>query len=324
MSKPKVFVSSKIPDQVEAYLNTFCDYEIWDKEEPISRKELLEKIEDKSGLLGMGIAINEELLEKAPHLKVVSNISVGYNNFDLEAMKSRKIIGTNTAGALDETVADLIFGLMLASARRICELDKYVKKGQWKSQDNVNLFGIDVHGATLGIIGMGRIGEAVAKRAKFGFDMKVQYHNRTRKYEIEEQMGVSYCSFEELLKSSDFIVLMLPLTEATYHIIGSKEFVLMKREAVFINASRGQTVDEGALIEALRTGVIGGAGLDVYETEPVLADNPLLEMPHVVTVPHIGSATANTRLNMAMTAAKNLEFALSGKMPPQCVPELKF
>jgi gluconate 2-dehydrogenase len=323
MNKPKVLVSSKIPNQVEAYISTFCDYEIWDKEEPIPREELLEKIKDKVGLLGVGIGINEELLEQAPYLKVVSNISVGYNNFDLEAMKSRKVIGTNTAGALDETVADLIFGLMLASSRRICELDQYVKKGQWKKEDNVNLFGVDVHGATLGVIGMGRIGEAVAKRAKCGFDMKVQYYNRTRKYETEELLGVSYCSFEELLKTSDFIVLMLPLTEATYHIIDTKEFELMKKEAIFINASRGQTVNEEALIEALRTGEIRGAGLDVYEAEPILANNPLLEMPHVVTVPHIGSATASTRLNMAMTAAKNLQAALAGQMPPQCVPELK-
>ncbi|MBU5677279.1 D-glycerate dehydrogenase [Alkaliphilus sp. MSJ-5] len=322
MGKHKVYIAQKIPKKVEDYIANFCDYEKWEGEGPIPRSELLKKIHDKEGLLLAGISIDEELLNHAPKLKVVSNASVGYNNFDLKAMKARNIIGTNTPGVLDDSVADLIFALMLSTARRITELDRYMKDGKWKLEDNENLFGLDIHHATVGIIGMGRIGEAVAKRAKFGFDMEILYYNRNRKYEIEESLGVKYCDFEELLKQSDFIVLMTPLNNNTYHLIGSKEFDLMKREAIFINASRGQTVNEKALIEALENKKIFGAGLDVYDKEPIEPDNPLLKMSNVVTVPHIGSATEKTRSEMAMLAATNLVKALSGEKAPNVVPEL--
>ncbi|WP_212378430.1 2-hydroxyacid dehydrogenase [Alkaliphilus sp. B6464] len=322
MGKHKVYIAQKIPKKVEDYIANFCDYEKWEGEGPIPRSELLKKIHDKEGLLLAGISIDEELLHRAPKLKVVSNVSVGYNNFDLKAMKTRNIIGTNTPRVLDDSVADLIFALMLSTARRITELDRYMKDGRWKLQDNENLFGLDIHHATVGIIGMGRIGEAVAKRAKFGFDMEVLYYNRNRKYEIEESLGAKYCDFEELLKQSDFIVLMTPLNNDTYHLIGSKEFDLMKRKAIFINASRGQTVDEKALIEALENKKIFGAGLDVYDKEPIEPNNPLLKMSNVVTVPHIGSATEKTRSEMAMLAATNLVRALSGEKAPNVVPEL--
>lgn len=322
MGKHKVYIAQKIPKKVEDYIANFCDYEKWEGEDPIPRSELLKKIHDKEGLLLAGISIDEELLNHAPKLKVVSNASVGYNNFDLKAMKARSIIGTNTPGVLDDSVADLIFALMLSTARRITELDRYMKDGKWKLEDNENLFGLDIHHATVGIIGMGRIGEAVAKRAKFGFDMEILYYNRNRKYEIEESLGVKYCDFEELLKQSDFIVLMTPLNNNTYHLIGSKEFDLMRREAIFINASRGQTVDEKALIEALEKKKIFGAGLDVYGKEPIEPNNPLLKMSNVVTVPHIGSATEKTRSEMAMLAATNLVKALSGENAPNVVPEL--
>ncbi len=322
MGKHKVYIAQKIPKKVEEYIANFCDYEKWEGEGPIPRSELLKKIHDKEGLLLAGISIDEELLNHAPKLKVVSNASVGYNNFDLKAMKVRGIIGTNTPGVLDDSVADLIFALMLSTARRITELDKYMKDGKWKLEDNENLFGLDIHHATVGIIGMGRIGEAVAKKAKFGFDMEILYYNRNRKYEIEESLGVKYCNFEDLLKQSDFIVLMTPLNNNTYHLIDSKEFDLMKREAIFINASRGQTVNEKALIEALENRKIFGAGLDVYDKEPIEPDNPLLKMSNVVTVPHIGSATEKTRSKMAMLAVTNLVKALSGEKAPNVVPEL--
>jgi len=322
LGKHKVYIAQKIPKKVEEYIANFCDYEKWEGEGPIPRSELLKKIHDKEGLLLAGISIDEELLNHAPKLKVVSNASVGYNNFDLKAMKVRGIIGTNTPGVLDDSVADLIFALMLSTARRITELDKYMKDGKWKLEDNENLFGLDIHHATVGIIGMGRIGEAVAKKAKFGFDMEILYYNRNRKYEIEESLGVKYCNFEDLLKQSDFIVLMTPLNNNTYHLIDSKEFDLMKREAIFINASRGQTVNEKALIEALENRKIFGAGLDVYDKEPIEPDNPLLKMSNVVTVPHIGSATEKTRSKMAMLAVTNLVKALSGEKAPNVVPEL--
>jgi gluconate 2-dehydrogenase len=290
-----------------------------DSEVQITRNELIKRIYDKEGIILAGIKVDEELLRHAPKLRVVSNISVGYNNFDTEAMKARNVIGTNTPRVLDDTVADLIFGLILSTARRIPELDRYVKAIKWKPEDNENLFGIDVHHSTIGIIGMGRIGEAVAKRAKLGFDMEVLYYNRNRKYEAEKSLSVKYCEFESLLKQSDFVVLMTPYTNSTHHLMGFKQFDLMKREAIFINASRGQTVNEKALIEALESRKIMGAGLDVYEKEPIDSDNPLLKMSNVVTVPHIGSATEKTRDAMAMTAAINLVKALSGETPPNAV-----
>lgn len=323
MAKPKVFIAKKIPKHVEDYIAQFCDYEKWDNEGQISRDILLKKLHDKDGIILSGISIDEELLECAPKLRVVSNASVGYNNFNINAMKTRKIMGTNTPGVLDDTVADLIFALILSTARRIAELDKYVKDGLWKVGDNENLFGLDVHHSSIGIIGMGRIGEAVAKRAKLGFDMEVFYYNRKRKYEVEESLGVKYCDFKLLLKTCDFILLMVPLTNDTYHLIDYEEFSLMKRNAVFINASRGQTVNEKALIEALQDKKIFGAGLDVYEMEPINVENPLLKMPNVVAVPHIGSATEKTRSDMAFLAATNLVKALYGEIPPNIVPELR-
>lgn len=323
MSKLKVFIAKKIPREVEKYIGEFCDYEKWEKDIPIPKDELFKRIHDKHGIMLSGIKINEEFLNNAPNLKVVSNISVGYNNFDLNSMKARGVIGTNTAGTLDDTVADLIFGLILSSARRICELDKYVKDLKWKPSDEESLFGYDVHHSTIGIIGMGRIGEVVAKRAKLGFDMEVLYYNRRRKHEAEKNFGVEYCDFKSLLKRSDFVVLMTPLTKDTHHLIGYKEFDLMKGNAIFINASRGQTVNEEALIDALKNKKIYGAGLDVYEIEPINKDNPLLKMPNVVTLPHIGSATEKTRLKMAMAAAENLVKALYGEGTQSVVPELR-
>ncbi|WP_207646356.1 2-hydroxyacid dehydrogenase [Cellulosilyticum sp. I15G10I2] len=323
MIKPKVLIASRISKEAEAYIGTYCDYERWEGPRQIPQEVLFEKLQDKEGAILTGIPVNEELLSHAPKLRVASNVSVGYNNFDIKAMKARGIIGTNTPGVLENTVADLVMGLMLATARRISELDHYVKAGRWKREDNKNLFGLDVYGTTLGIIGMGRIGEAIAKRAKFGFDMEVRYYNRTRKYEAEKHLGVVYSDFETLLKTSDFVVLIVPLTEDTYHMIGTKEFALMKESAFFINASRGQTVDEEALIRALENKELLGAGLDVFETEPVQPDNPLLRLPNVITVPHIGSSTEKTRRCMAMTAAKNLVAALQGDITDSCVPELR-
>ncbi|MBW7454005.1 2-hydroxyacid dehydrogenase [Paenibacillus sepulcri] len=321
--KPGIFIDRRIPDEVEAYIAEHCEIEKWDGSEPIPRETLLSKVGHVKGLLTAGTKIDAELLEHAPHLKVVSSISVGYNHFDVGAMKERGIIGTNTPDVLNDTVADLVFALILGTARRVAELDLYVKQGQWKPEVGEKWFGTDVHHATLGIIGMGRIGETIARRARYGFDMNVLYYNRSRKPEAEEQLGVSYASLEQLLAESDFIVLMAPLTPQTEGLIGRDEFQLMKRSAIFINASRGGTVDEKALIEALQEGRIKGAGLDVYAKEPVEVSNPLLQMPQVLTLPHIGSATARTRFDMAMLAAQNLVAALSGQTPPNIVEELK-
>lgn len=322
LMKPKVFIARPVPKEIEDYISEHCEVETWSGTETIPRSELLKAVQSVEGLLITGGRIDEELLGHAPHLKIVSTISVGYNNFDLEAMKRRGVIGTHTPYVLDDSVADLVLGLMLSCARRIPELDQYVKHGQWQRGDDEVLFGLDVHHATLGIIGMGRIGEAIAKRARFGFDMEVIYSNRSRKVQAEQELGVRFESMEELLKQSDFVVLMTPLTPETTRLIGREQFSLMKDSAIFINVSRGKNVDEQALIEALASGKIRAAGLDVFENEPVAADSPLLKMPQVVTLPHIGSATARTRMEMARVAAENLVKGVKGETPPYIVKEL--
>lgn len=321
--KPSVYMDSPIPGEVEAYIAEHCSIDKWEDTTPIPRSILLEKVANVDGLLTAGTKIDAELLEHAPHLKVVSSISVGYNHFDLPAMKQRGVIGTNTPHVLNDTVADLAFALLLGTARRVAELDRYVKEGQWKTGDGVKLFGRDVHHAKLGIIGMGRIGEAVARRAKFGFEMDVLYYNRSRKPEAEEKLGVRYAELNELLSVSDFVVLLAPLTAETTKLIGRNEFQLMQPTSIFINISRGQTIDEIALIEALQAGTIAAAGLDVYEKEPIDTDHPFLTMPNVLTLPHVGSATSQTRFDMAMLAAQNLIHALTGQTPPCLVEELK-
>lgn len=322
--RPKVYISSKVSDEVKAYLDQHCECEMWQNpERAITGQELAEKLGEAEGLLAAGNAISERLLSAAPKLRAVSNISVGYNHNDLDAMKKRGIIGTHTPYVLDETVADLALALMLAAARRVTELHHLVRSGGWQRGLGEQLFGLDVHHAKLGIIGMGRIGEQIAKRAKFGFDMDVSYYNRSRKPETEERLGVGYQPLNELLEQSDFIVLMTPLTADTRHMIGEEQFNRMKRSAIFINVSRGETVDEAALVEALRTKRIYAAGLDVYEKEPVSPDNPLLQLDNVVTLPHIGSATKKTRNDMAMLAARNLVDALYGREPQYVIPELK-
>ncbi|KSU82013.1 gluconate 2-dehydrogenase [Fictibacillus enclensis] len=321
--KPYVYLAKPVPEEVENYIAEHCSYDKWEGSEPIPRSELLQKLGQAEGLLITGEKIDDELLDHAPNLKVVSNISVGYNNFDTDAMKRRNIIGTNTPDVLNETVADLALALMLSAARRVPELDKLVKDGKWEKKSDEPLFGVDVHGKTLGIIGMGRIGEAIGRRAKFGFNMDILYHNRHRKMETEKELDASYVSQEELLQKSDFVLLMVPFTEETKHLMGREQFAQMKKSAIFINTSRGQTVDEGALTEALQNGKILAAGLDVFDQEPVSPDNPLLELPNVVTLPHIGSATYQTRFDMAMLAVENLVAAVTGKEPASVVGELK-
>ncbi|MCR2802823.1 2-hydroxyacid dehydrogenase [Paenibacillus soyae] len=321
--KPHVFVDRKLPEPVRAYLAEHCELDIWEEEDTVPRDELNRRLADAEGYMTSGRRIDDGLLESAPRLRAVSTVSVGYNHFDVDAMKRRGVVGTHTPEVLDETVADLVFALMLGTARRVAELDAYVRSGNWKRGDGEGLFGIDVHHATLGIIGMGRIGEAVARRAALGFGMKVQYYNRSCKAEAEQAYGAEYKAMDELLATSDFVVLMTPLTPATKGLIGAREFGLMKRSAIFVNASRGATVDEPALVNALRSGAIRAAGLDVFDKEPLPGDHPLASLPNTLLLPHIGSATAKTRDDMAMLAAKNLVAALRGEASPYLVPEFK-
>ncbi|MCI3921283.1 D-glycerate dehydrogenase [Paenibacillus sp. TRM 82003] len=320
--KPKVFIARPIPAEAEAYIAARCDVSKPKEGERLGREAFFEAIRDAEGLLTAGTRIDAELLGQAPKLRVVSNISVGYNNYDLTAMKARGVIGTHTPGVLDDTVADLIVGLMLSAARRIPELDRIVRQGLWKKGSDEPFFGLDLHHRTVGIIGMGRIGGAVAKRAKLGFDMNVLYYNRSRNEAAETAYGAVYSSMDELLAASDFVVVMTPLTPQTERFFDAAHLAKMKRTAFFINASRGAVVDEAALVAALRDGTIAGAGLDVFEVEPVPSDHPLLSLPNVVLLPHIGSATDATRHDMAMLAARNLVAALTGEGRACIVPEL--
>jgi glyoxylate/hydroxypyruvate/2-ketogluconate reductase len=319
--KPKVIVYKKVDKKVLELLAETCEVIYFENLDSENYPLFLNELEEAKGLLGSGLQVDKELLDQAPQLNIVCNISVGYDNLDLTALAERGIIATNTPDVLNDTVADTILGLILSTARRIPELDQWVKTGQWESGLAEKWFGVDVHHKVLGIIGMGGIGSAVAKRAHFGFDMEIIYHNRSRNEEAEDKYGAVYCSMEDLLKKSDFVCLMTPLTPVTVKLIGKREFELMKESAIFINASRGKTVNEEALIEALQKGQIYGAGLDVFVQEPVQKENPLLSMKNVVTLPHIGSATYETRFKMAMTAASNLVKGLKGETPPNLIKQ---
>jgi lactate dehydrogenase-like 2-hydroxyacid dehydrogenase len=266
--------------------------------------------------------VDAALLAAASQLRVVANIAVGYNNIDIAACTARGVLVTNTPGVLDDSTADLAWALMLATARRLTEVEGYIRGGEWTGWRLKQWLGVDVHHATLGIIGMGRIGQVIARRAT-GFDMRVIYHNRQRLTpDIERRVNASYATKDELLAQSDFVVLQVPYSPQTHHLIGAAELKRMKPTAILINSTRGGVVDDAALIEALRAGTIRGAGLDVFENEPQL--NPgFLQLRNVVLAPHVGSSTEATRRAMAMTAAKNLVAALAGKAPPNLLnPEV--
>ncbi|WP_339545937.1 2-hydroxyacid dehydrogenase [Pseudomonas sp. RA_35y_Pfl2_P32] len=271
------------------------------------------------GLLGASLRLDARLLDLAPHLEAVASVSVGVDNYDIDYLSGRNILLSNTPDVLTETTADTGFALILASARRVVELANLVRAGQWNQNIGPLHFGSDVHGKTLGIIGMGRIGEALAQRGHFGFGMPVIYHSNSAKPAVEQRFNAQYRSLPQLLQEADFICLTLPLTAQTEGLIGAREFALMRPESIFINISRGKVVDESALIAALQQQQIRGAGLDVFEREPLEHDSPLLQLNNVVATPHIGSATHETREAMARCAVDNLLAALAGERPPNLV-----
>ncbi|MCR8978595.1 2-hydroxyacid dehydrogenase [Brevibacillus laterosporus] len=311
-TKPFVYVTRKVAKEAMNLLATIATVEVWDQEYPVPRDILLEKAKRSDGLYVMlSDRIDRELIDAAPHLKVVSTLAVGYDNIDVEACKKRGIVVTNTPDVLTDATADLAFGMLMAAGRRFVEANRVLMNGEWKTWSPYFMAGQRIHGATIGIIGMGRIGEAVAKRAS-GFDMRILYHNRSRKVEAEETYGATYCSLPDLLCESDYVVLLTPLTEETKGLMGAEQFAMMKSTAVFINASRGATVDEVALYQALKQETIWAAGLDVFQQEPIPTDHPLLSLPNVVALPHIGSATYETRDRMAMLVSQNLVAVLSG------------
>ncbi|WP_321833190.1 D-glycerate dehydrogenase [Pseudomonas kulmbachensis] len=271
------------------------------------------------GILGASLKLDAQLLDLAPNLEAVASVSVGVDNYDIDYLTERKIQLTNTPDVLTETTADTGFALVLASARRVVELANMVRNGKWQKNVGPEHFGTDVHGKTLGIIGMGRIGEALAQRGHFGFGMPVIYHSNSPKPAVEARFNAQYRSLDELLQQADFICLTLPLTAQTEGLIGAEQFALMRPESIFINISRGKVVDEAALINALQQGQIRGAGLDVFEREPLELTSSLLQLDNVVATPHIGSATFETREAMARCAVENLLAALAGARPANLV-----
>ena len=314
--KPRILVTREVFDETLDYLAQHCEVESNQQDTAFAPDVLARRLAGKDGVMCcLTDRIDAMLLEACPQLKAVANIAVGYNNIDLAACTARGIMATNTPGVLDDSTADLAWALMLATARRITEVESCVRAGQWTGWRLKQWLGVDVHHATLGIIGMGRIGQTIARRAT-GFDMKVVYNNRKRlSPDIERRLNATYASKDELLAQADFVVLQVPYSPETHHLIGAAELRKMKPSAILINSTRGGVVDDAALIDALSNGALRGAGLDVFENEPRL--NPaFLQLRNVVLTPHIGSSTEATRRAMAMTAAKNLVAALTGGNPP--------
>jgi glyoxylate reductase len=316
VSQPKILVTRIIPDAARKLLDDTFDVEYARDESGMDRAELLARVGDKDALIcQLTEAINEELLAAAPALKIVATVSVGFNNIDVPACTRRKILATNTPGVLDDTTADFAFALMLATARRLVEGDNYLRAGKWTGWDAGQLLGADVWGKTLGIVGFGRIGREVARRAN-GFKMRVLYFNRNRvDADVEQEVKARYVEFDTLLRESDFLSIHTPLTPETKHLISHEALAKMKSSAFLINTSRGPVVDEAALNDALERGVIAGAGLDVYEREPEVLP-ALIPRHNVVLAPHMGSATVETRVKMAVVAATNVANFLSGTRPP--------
>ncbi|OLS31621.1 MAG: Glyoxylate reductase [Candidatus Thorarchaeota archaeon AB_25] len=323
----KVFVTRKIPQEGLDMITGMFYVTTWPSEHPPSKEEIVEMAADCQGLITLlSDTIDADMITNLPNLKVITQYAVGYDNIDVKEATRRGIIVTNTPGVLTETTADLTWSLIMATARRIVEADRYIRKGNWNVAWGPQLLlGADIYDATLGIIGMGRIGKAVARRAQ-GFNMRVLFHSRSHNESIaalEELVGAQSTSLDTLLRESDIVSLHVPLTSATIHLIGEKELGIMKKGSILVNTSRGQVVDQDALYRALTSGHLGGAGLDVFTEEPIPKDSPLIGLPNVVLVPHIGSASKNTRATMATMCAKNIIAALNGERPPNIVnPEV--
>lgn len=287
----------------------------------LTQQDVLSNLAQAHGIIGSGLAITPQLLDAAPNLKVIATVSVGYDNIPVDELTQRGIMLCNTPDVLTETTADTGFALIMATARRVVELAEWVKADKWQASIGPALFGSDVHGKTLGMVGFGRIGQAVARRGALGFGMQVLYSNASHKPALEKELGAQRRELNELLAEADFVCVTVPLTADTEHLLGANEFALMKPSAIFINIARGKVVDENALIDALKNGVIQAAGLDVFEQEPLPSSSPLPKMPNVVALPHIGSATHETRDAMAQRAVDNICLALQGERPISLVNE---
>jgi len=316
MAHSKVFIAREVFQETLDFLAQHFEVDSNQADTPLTPAQLATRLGDKDGaLITLTERIDATLLAGCPKLKAVCNIAVGYNNIDLKACSERGVLATNTPGVLDDSTADFTWALILATARRVTESERYLRAGEWKGWKLEQFLGTDVHHATLGILGMGRIGQAVARRAR-GFDMTVLYHNTRRlSAEVEKSCHAAYVSKDELLARADILTIHLPYSPATHHIMSAPELAKMKPGAILIHAARGGVVDDTALVEALKRGTIAAAGLDVFENEPAL--NPeFLKLDNVVLTPHIASSTATTRRRMAMMAAENLVAALTTGHPP--------
>jgi glyoxylate reductase len=313
----QIYITRRLPDEGLHILQKY-DLEIYEGDAPPSKKEILRGIQGKDALISLLTdPIDKEVIDASPQLQIIANYAAGVDNIDISRATQKGIWITNTPGVLTETTADLTWALILSIARRIIQGDDIMRQRSFKGWAPKLLLGQDVHKKTLGIIGMGKIGRAVARRAA-GFDMSILYHNRTRDTKNEKKFNASFVDLETLLSHSDFITLHVPLTSETYHLIGRKEFKMMKKSAYLINTSRGKCVHEAALLQALSKGWIQGAALDVFEHEPQISSQ-LVELPNIVLAPHIGSASHETRGKMAIMAAENVIAAFRNEIPPNCV-----
>lgn len=325
MSKPKVFVTRILPDLGMEMLHQIAEIEVWPERLPPTYEVLLEKVKGQDGLLCLLTdKIDKNFIETATSsLKVISQMAVGYDNIDIAVATAKRIPVGHTPGVLTDATADLTWALLMTAARRVLEADKFTRCGEWKTWEPTLLLGADISGATLGIVGCGRIGQAVARRAA-GFGMRILYYNRQRlEPSLEESLGLEYREFDVLLAESDFITIHTALSQDTYHLFSDTQFQRMKQNAILINTARGSIVDAEALYRALTSGKIAGAALDVTDPEPIPLDSPLLSLNNIIITPHIGSASRQTRDKMAMMAASNLAAGLKGEKLPYCVnPEI--
>ena len=324
MFKPRVYVTRQIfPDALDL-IEKFAELELWPDDEPPSPEQLMEAMSNVEGaIINVMDRIDAPLLDAAPKLRVLSQVAAGLDNIDIPEATKRDIMVGYTPGVLAKSTADLAFALLLAVARRVVESDKWVREGNWKiSHHPMFWLGSEVNGSTLGILGLGGIGLEMAKRG-LGFDMKVLYHSRTRKRDLETEYGLKYASFKRVLAESDFLSIHVPLTPQTNHFIGEKQLKMMKPSSILVNLSRGPVVDTEALQQALTKGTIAGAGLDVFDPEPVPTDHPILGLDNVVVLPHIGSASNRSRRDMHLLAARNLVAGLNGDRLEECAnPEV--
>lgn len=319
MPQAKVFITRRLPTELKE-LQQVATVEVWPERQPPPYEVLLEKLKAIDGLLCLLTdQIDRQAIEAGKSLKVISQMAVGYDNIEIPAATARRIPVGHTPGVLTDATADFAWALVMAAARRVVEADRFTRAGQWRTWEPDLLLGSNITGATLGIVGFGRIGQAVARRAK-GFEMRILYASRHRcDPELEKSLGVEFVSFDRLLQESDFVTIHTPLSDDTYHLLGDRQFELMKRSAILINTARGQVVDPDALYQALSSGKIAGAALDVTEPEPIPTDSPLLTLDNLIIAPHIGSASRQTREKMAKMAIANLIAGLKGDRLPYCV-----